>query len=349
VRDAFGVTRLARITGLDRTGVEVACAIRPGGHVLQVSNGKGRTFAHAARAALSEAAELAAAEQVPLPRLRFGTRAQLAAGGLPTTVLPAPEGTDDVVLSWVEGKGTLTGARTWVPAQAVYCPPAGALLGPALFTWTSNGLAAHPRVVPAVRHALREVIERDQLARALPRGWTAREVSRRRLPEAALPASVRSRLEDLARRGFLLGLFDLRPAGGLGVPVAGALLLDEPGSPVPMTAGYAAAADWATALEGAALEAAQSRLTDIHGAREDVGPSNGDEASAVRAWLERPVTPRGRGVRGGRRLSASAEVAWLSRCCLRGGLGEPVVVSLRGEPIHVVRVLVPGALTSGLL
>ncbi|MFL6930256.1 MAG: hypothetical protein ACJ8FK_10115, partial [Xanthobacteraceae bacterium] len=52
---AVGVTRVARVTGLDRAGVEVACAVRPGGHVLQVSNGKGDTFEEAARGAVLEA------------------------------------------------------------------------------------------------------------------------------------------------------------------------------------------------------------------------------------------------------------------------------------------------------
>ena len=46
---AIGVTRIARVTGLDRCGVEVACAVRPAGHVLQVSNGKGETFSQAAQ------------------------------------------------------------------------------------------------------------------------------------------------------------------------------------------------------------------------------------------------------------------------------------------------------------
>src|SRR5215468_3351053 len=60
---ALGVTRVARVTGLDRSGVEVACAVRPGGHVLQVSNGKGLTWEEARASALSEAAELWAAER----------------------------------------------------------------------------------------------------------------------------------------------------------------------------------------------------------------------------------------------------------------------------------------------
>jgi ribosomal protein S12 methylthiotransferase accessory factor len=53
---------VARVTGLDRArGLEVACAVRPGGHVLQVANGKGETWAEAERGALLEAAELWAA------------------------------------------------------------------------------------------------------------------------------------------------------------------------------------------------------------------------------------------------------------------------------------------------
>jgi ribosomal protein S12 methylthiotransferase accessory factor len=73
----IGVTRLGRITGLDRAGIEVACAVRPRGHVLQVSNGKGETFAAARRGALMEAAELAFAEEVPLPEVVFGTAREL--------------------------------------------------------------------------------------------------------------------------------------------------------------------------------------------------------------------------------------------------------------------------------
>ena len=58
---AFGVTRLARLTGLDRLGVEVVGAVRPRGHVLQVSQGKGRTLEAARWSALGEAIETAEA------------------------------------------------------------------------------------------------------------------------------------------------------------------------------------------------------------------------------------------------------------------------------------------------
>jgi len=349
VRSAFGVTRIARVTGLDRTGVEVACAVRPGGHVLQVSNGKGRTFAHAARAALSEAAELAACEQVPLPLLRFGTPAGMASAGLRVLGLPAPEGTGDVVRAWVAGRGLATGLQTWVPAQPVYCPPAGVPLGPALYRWTSNGVAAHPRRAEALLHALREVAERDQLARALPHGWTPAEARRRRIASDSLPVRAAALKRRLESRGFAVGLFDLRPArGALGLPVAGALLVDRGGGPVALTAGYAASSRWEGALEGAIQEAAQSRLTDIHGAREDVAHGGGAEAETVGTWLAgegRGRLPRQKGTAPGARAQSAA----LVQAFVKAGLGEPVAVTLRTEPLHVLRVLVPGALTSGLL
>ncbi|HYG70302.1 MAG TPA: fatty acid-binding protein, partial [Anaeromyxobacteraceae bacterium] len=76
---AAGVTRVARVTGLDRAGVEVATAIRPAGHVLQVSNGKGDGFADAATGAVLEAVELDAAERARVDA--FGAATALAAAG----------------------------------------------------------------------------------------------------------------------------------------------------------------------------------------------------------------------------------------------------------------------------
>ncbi|HYO69169.1 MAG TPA: fatty acid-binding protein, partial [Archangium sp.] len=69
----LGVTRVARVTGLDRAGVEVAAAVRPGGYVLQVCNGKGLDFQAASAGALLETAELWGAETVPLERLVWGS------------------------------------------------------------------------------------------------------------------------------------------------------------------------------------------------------------------------------------------------------------------------------------
>jgi ribosomal protein S12 methylthiotransferase accessory factor len=181
------VTRVARVTGLDRAGVEVACAVRPGGHVLQVSNGKGDTFEEAARGAVLEAAELACAEASP-DVAAFASAAELAQRGVAFVGEDALGGAaSGHRLAWVTAEDLASGGTVLAPAAAVHVPPqGGALLGLASVRWTSNGMGAHPLWAAALLHALVEAVERDQLARALPEGFTEDEVARRRIGREAL-------------------------------------------------------------------------------------------------------------------------------------------------------------------
>ena len=59
---AMGITRCANVTGLDRIGIPVYCAIRPNGADLQVSNGKGINHQAAQVSALMEGIEIFHAE-----------------------------------------------------------------------------------------------------------------------------------------------------------------------------------------------------------------------------------------------------------------------------------------------
>jgi ribosomal protein S12 methylthiotransferase accessory factor len=311
----FGVTRLARVTGLDRCGVEVVAAVRPRGHVLQVSQGKGRTLEQARWSALGEAVELAAAEDPHAARLRY------AAGPL--------GGWDpgQARVAWLEGEDLATGRPAPVPAQEILCPPLGsAWLGPVSTGWSSNGLGFHPvQRQRAVEHAVLELHERHAVARALPRGWTEESARRRLVAPSPLAAA-------LGRRGFAALAFDLS-VGRL--PVAGALLFDLEEGPVPLTAGYACRRSFAAAVEAALLEAAQSRLTEIHGAREDVLLG---EREAGRPLLRRLTGARPRG---------TPPPAW--RGSLARGVGAPVtVVTLSAAP-WVVKAASPALLRTELL
>lgn len=325
---ALGVTRVARLTGLDRSGVEVACAVRPLGHVLQVCNGKGATFEQAALSALSEAAELDAAEHPDPLRLRYASvldlrgRVRFVSPGACGELVAAELFTERTRLGWVEGRSLRDGAAVLVPAQAVFCPPAdGPQLGPSLVRWTTNGLAAHVTRARAVRHALLEVLERG----ALPDGWTEAMVRRRMVPPPVLP---------FTGGGLELYAFDLTPPRG--APLAGALLFDLEGGPIPLTAGYACRPRLSEALLAAAQEAAQSRLTDIHGAREDVAPMDPDGAAKLL-----------RACRAARPRRASRAPV---RDLLSGLRGDAIVVDLgeRGG-LRVVRVIAPGLRVSRLL
>lgn len=269
------VTRLARLTGLDRLGIEVVGAIRPGGHVLQVSQGKGLTLAQAQWSAVGEALELTAAEDPDVERLMFGPP--------PADALWA-NGPEQV--AWVSGTLLGSGAGVSVPADAVYCPPAGcAWLGPSSSVWVSNGLGAHPEArAAAVEHAVLELVERDAVARALRNGWTAR-AAKRCLVEA--PAALASQIQAA---GFRVFVFDLTPRN-CRLSVAGALLFDVEQGPVPLTAGYACRRRIEDACVSAVLEAAQSRLTEIHGAREDVTLGQREPGLAMLEFLE-GLSPR---------------------------------------------------------
>jgi ribosomal protein S12 methylthiotransferase accessory factor len=331
---ALGVTRVARVTGLDRCGVEVACAVRPGGHVLQISNGKGATFEQAARSALSEAAELWAAERFDPAQCLFGSLEELPGAWAADEVgceLVAPRlWSPRTRLAFRRARELFSGDEVLVPAQAVHCPPPGsAQLGPALLRWTSNGSGAHPQRAAALQHALLEAIERDQVAKALPHGWT--------------PAALRARKLAPVRTNGMSGLeahfFDL--TDDIPLPVVAALLVDLEEGPVPVAAGYACALTQEAAMEGAFLEAAQSRLTDVHGAREDVAPIDRAEALEL-ARACRGVRKAGRGRQG---RAAKGPLAALRRA----GFRRAAVVELAAEPLHVVKVLVPGLRVSELL
>jgi ribosomal protein S12 methylthiotransferase accessory factor len=236
-------------------------------------------------------------------------------------------------------------------------------LGPAVVAWSSNGSGAHPEPEVALRHALLEAVERDQLARALPEGWTEEEVARRMIDPASLgevaPPVARWR-ERMGANGFELHLFDLSPelspdprrkrrALDLGLPVAGALLIDREQGPVPLTAGYACGLSVEGALLGALLEAAQSRLTDIHGAREDVAqaaPEGVDRlraaCAAVRPKRKAEALPRIQEPKGVRTV--------LERLA---GVGHDRAAAVELSPsssgLSVVKVVVPGLRVSELL
>jgi ribosomal protein S12 methylthiotransferase accessory factor len=209
----------------------------------------------------------------------------------------------------------------------MYCPPAGTCwLGPAVVGWQSNGLGAHDTRSRATEHAVLELLERDALARVLPQGWT------RRVALAHLVDAPRF-VEGFEARGLACFAFDLSLPSG--PPVAGALLFDLESDVVPLTAGYACRRSWAAAIDAAVLEAAQSRLTEIHGAREDVLVGARAQGRALLAALQR-AKPRAAKPRVDRRPLAALTRARVA------------IVTLAERPF-VVKAVSPDLLVSELL
>jgi ribosomal protein S12 methylthiotransferase accessory factor len=119
---------------------------------------------------------------------------------------------------------------------------------------------------------------------------------------------------------------------------------------VPVAAGYACRLTADAALRAALLEAAQSRATEIHGARADVLVGDRHAAGALRGLLERALPARGPArVPELRARSPGAAVRAVVGRLRRSGL-RPCAVDLEGPPgLAVVKVLVPGLLLSELL
>jgi ribosomal protein S12 methylthiotransferase accessory factor len=268
----FGITRLADVTRLDADlGLPVYIAIRPRGTVLQSSAGKGVTAAAAKVSALMESVELDVAERPDPARLRRASRAELLAEGRRADPLPewvAASGrfaSDRYRIPWVEADDLLHGDTVWLPAGAAYfCEPSPCRTN-------TNGLASGNHLIEATLHGLCEVIERDAAARlveddriALARHGRVIDLASVRDP---LLASVISAIERAETKVVIVEL-----RSGLAVPTYWALLLNRrPFAGIStLNAGYGTHLDATVALWRAVSEAVQSRLTAIHGSRDDI-------------------------------------------------------------------------------
>ena len=271
---ACGITRAASVTHLDNIGIPAWVSVRPGGQVLQISNGKGVTDAAAQVSALMEACELHLAENPHPARLWHGSMAQLARVEPDARiVLPAdlPDDlghyfTPDFVAEWTPGTNLDTGGRIWAPSSAVYF-----FRRPSLFQTGSNGLASGNTQAEARLHAIYELIERDAMCALGERGrLKLRERARVIDLDSVTFPLARLILDRCAAQGTQVVLMAL-PAP-VAVSAIWAVFLCERALSIRslVNTGWGAHVNPEVALTRAVTEAAQSRLIKIHGARDDI-------------------------------------------------------------------------------
>lgn len=268
-RERLGVTRVANLTGLDRLGVPVAAAYRPNSRSIAVFQGKGLTAADARAGALMEATEVFHAETIERP-LRLARYAELGDSALDPERLPRCTASlydRDLAILWVAGRDLVSGDEVWVPQELVTADftlpqPTGSYC----FAAGTNGLASGPTRVAAITHALLELIERDAVSlwRLLPPA--VRRRTRIDPTEIAAPVA-RALLERFTAAGVPVELWDA--TSDLGVPTCFVESRDTEAPDVP-DIGSAAHPDPGAAMARALLELAQTRLTRIAGARDDL-------------------------------------------------------------------------------
>lgn len=262
----MGITRVAEVTQLDDLGIPVFQAIRPNSRNLSVSQGKGITRALAKVSAIMESIEMWHAENPSLHSVQ-ATVGEMAAR-LPYTVYDLTLAAhhclhDGFMLDWFPGKMVGSGAETFVPAGYIrldFTPTRSWL--PPTFEVSSNGLASGNTFEEALLHALYEVIERDTFAQA----------KLQKLATVSIDAST----VDGQASGALLECFSRAGAdfeidcvtSSTGIACFGVRLI-SPSYPI-VSVGYGCHLDRDVALSRALTEAAQSRLTMISGARDDI-------------------------------------------------------------------------------
>jgi YcaO-like protein with predicted kinase domain len=261
----FGVARVGSVTRLDNIGIATATAFRldPIGESISVCTGKGASELEARVGALAEALERYCAE----PRRRIATVAAKHSeldGALAPRDFILPDGVqDDAVIDWCRGF-MLAGTEVWVPANAVFFPYAPSPRAARLFASQTTGLATGATNPEALVFALLECIERDAYSRAVALASVGRGEEIPVLDLADVKHYAGVELEALQSHGLHVLIRNLR----CDTQVPAYLCTIHDGAHA--HTGVAARPEAVQAVRAAMQEAAQSRLTDIQGAREDL-------------------------------------------------------------------------------
>lgn len=261
---AAGITRVADITNLDRIGIPVFSCIRPTAEdgAITIYNGKGATVEESKISAIMEGIERYCAE-VHDRIIERGYYHELFGRGRivdPNDLILPPEADPNQILPWVGGFDIANDEPVLVPAQVVFHPLSQKYRP--LFRTGTNGLASGNTMEEAIFHALAEVIERD--------AWSLVEASRNSGPEVV---NIDDPLINWMQKKFTDAKVEVTIrdiTSDIGIPtmaaVADDVLLKDP---MLLTMGMGTHTSARIAVMRALTEVAQSRLTQIHGARED--------------------------------------------------------------------------------
>jgi ribosomal protein S12 methylthiotransferase accessory factor len=258
-----GITRVADITQLDSVGLPVYQAIRPHSRSLAVSQGKGLTPMLAKVSAVMESIESWCAEQIPIAvEQRRANELDLPYDPCQLCRTGYSHLAQHLRHNWAAAVDLHRGNTTFVPQRLVCLDWSVAGhwdIHP--FLSTSNGLASGNSRNEALVHAICELVERFTTDK--PAGPV------HAVDPNTLPSGSSQRMADLIISGGHHLELEWFPSP-IGLPVFKARLYCHQ---IPqLFGGYGAHLDADVALSRAISEAAQSRLTHISGARDDLGP-----------------------------------------------------------------------------
>ncbi len=264
-----GVTRIAEITHLDRLGIPVYSAIRPGAAqgAVSIYAGKGATKSQAKASAMMEAFERYSAEINVEDAQMFetGLYGEIEGAINPETLILPQQSykADTTRLDWVKTVDVTDDEEYLAPVNAIYHPyiPRG---GAVLFKSNTNGLASGNCIEEAVYHGITEVVERD--------AWSIFEAKKKCRGEVVCDGTenplIRDMLYKFDQSEIEVKLLDLTADVDITTiaAVADDTVLRDPAL---LSLGVGTHLNPEVAVIRALTEVAQSRATQIHGTRED--------------------------------------------------------------------------------
>ncbi|WP_420583716.1 YcaO-like family protein [Ruegeria sp.] len=345
----MGITRIANLTGLDRIGLPTVMVARPNSRSVAVSLGKGLSLPAAEASGVMEAIESWHAERVLLPQ-RLARYAELARDVAVVDVERLPRvnsGRFDPHenMLWVEGRDLMADDACWVPLEMVdtdyTTAPVG---GQAAFPRSTNGLASGNNLAEASCHAICELIERD--ATTL---WDQQHLPARLDPDSVDDPRCQQAVQMMLSAGLDVGLWNT--TSDIGIASFRCVICEGSGQPGHIGIGDGCHPDRAIALLRALTEAAQTRLTYISGARDDLDPAEfTDQAKSERGRYVRDLID---GCAADQRFadcpsnatgSFDDDLALLRHQLAQAGISQVVTVDLSRPDydIAVVRAVIPG-------
>lgn len=266
----IGITRIADITNLDRIGIPVYSCIRPEAKygAISIYNGKGATKEAAKVSAIMEGIERYTAEQINYEDIILDKYTSLISKGknaLNPKNLILPNYIDsDSVIPWSNGYSidfeTLECSNILIPTNSIYHPFDTKYTK--LFRTNTNGLASGNTIEEAIFHGLCELIERD--------AWSITEYSKDAgsVIENIYDEDINKLLLLFEKSGVNIILRNITK--DINITTIAAISDDiETQDPTLLCLGMGTHTSPKIAILRALTEVAQSRATQIHGARED--------------------------------------------------------------------------------
>ena len=268
-----GITRIADITDLDRIGLPIYTAIRPTAEdgAVSIYGGKGIAKDHARASAMMEGFERYSAERQDSDETTIATLEEISELGefiTPESLnLPKDfkkQNLDSMKLEWSTAKDLISNKEYLIPTNAIYHPYIHGNECESLFKSNTNGLASGNVLEEAILHGIFEVIERD--------AWSIFELTHKNYAQIDLDSIesdiVNETINKFESEGIKIKLMDF--TADIKVPTIAASADDTVTRDAGLlTLGMGTHLDPEVAILRALTEVAQSRATQINGARED--------------------------------------------------------------------------------